>query len=347
MYSICYVLADNEGLEYYNQMIISAYSLRYRGFKGEIIVIVDPFTNTYIKNSGKTDAIELCLKLKEVAVPSNLSVKEVSRFLKTGCRDYISGDMLYLDTDTLAACELPENVSTAEIAFALDEHWPSIGGSRESLLSDISVEKKKRRVESCGYKYDPALKYFNAGCIWAKDTEFTHSFFREWRDEWNKCRQKGFVLDQMSLYYLTTKYRQFVCELDGVWNVSVNVPQGMRYLDNAIIIHYWNTGESVFRLSDPEIRKKGYNDDEVRSIITNPSSAFYPCEFIKKTEMESPMEKVFRTTSAYHELFDIYKNRYRFFKCINFLLSLRSKNRLFASRNKQNATKTQSGSMAG
>ena len=283
MYSICYVLADNEELKYYDQMLISAYSARYRGFKGNIYVVVDLLTNAYIKNSGRSDADELCLKMTELPVPADLNTKEISRYLKTGCRDCVSGDMLYLDTDTLVVRELPDTVSSAEIAFVLDEHWPSIGGSRESGMIDPAVETKKCRIESCGYEYDPGLQYYNGGCIWSRDTEFAHLFFNEWREEWTRCREHGMVLDQVSLFYLTSKYRARIGEMDGIWNVSVNVPQGMKYIDNAIIIHYWNTGDSVYRLGVADVREKGYKNEEVKEIIAHPLSAFFPSKIIRKT----------------------------------------------------------------
>ena len=322
MYSICYVLADNEELKYYDQMLISAYSARYRGFKGDIYVILDPHTHECILKSGRKDAAELDLKLTELAVPEELNIKEISRYLKTGCRDCVAGDMLYLDTDTLIVHELPESVSPAEIAFALDEHWPSIGGSRESGMLDSAVETKKWRIESCGYEYDPDLPYYNGGCIWSRDTEFAHLFFYEWRKEWTRCREYGMVLDQVSLFYLTSKYRPRIGELDGIWNVSVNVPQGMKYLDNAIIIHYWNTGDSVYRLSDAEIRKKGYKNEEVKEIIAHPLSAFFPSKIIRKT---IPAETAFRETSTYSILLGLYSNHIGLFRCINFVISIPGK----------------------
>ena len=106
------MLADSEELKYFDQMLISAYSARYRGFKGNIYVVLDPHTHECILKSGRKDAAELDLKLTELAVPEELNIKEISRYLKTGCRDCIAGDMLFLDTDTLIVRELPETVST-------------------------------------------------------------------------------------------------------------------------------------------------------------------------------------------------------------------------------------------
>ena len=167
--------------------------------------------------------------------------------------------------------------------------------------------------------------------MWAKNTDFSHEFFREWREEWNKCRLAGIALDQMSLFYLTSKYRARISELDGVWNVSVNVPQGMRFLDNAVILHYWNSGYSVYRLGDPEIQKKGYKSDEVRSVVADPLSAFYSLKYDKAVPS---IESDFKTTSTYIEAFDLYKNRFRLFRCVNFLFSLRSKIRRSGSDNR-------------
>ena len=331
MFSICYVLVDDENLKYYHELLISAYSVRYRGYTGVITVLTDQQTNNCLIENGSKEYEELDLKLVIVDVPAGLSIKEISRYIKTGCREYVQGDMLFLDTDTIAVRELPEEVSTGEIAFALDEHWPRIGGSSETVMPEKSAEAKKRRIVKCGYEYDSDNPYYNSGCIWSRDTEFTHRFFREWREEWNKCRLLGVVFDQVSLFYLTTKYSQQVCELNGIWNVSVCAPQGMKYLENAIIIHYWNQGCSVYRLSDSEVQKKGYRSEEVRDIIANPLSAFYPSKIVRA---ESSIESDFQTTSTYLETIDLYKNRFQFFRCINFLFSLRGKIRHMRSKKK-------------
>ena len=79
MYSICYVLADDENLKYYNELLISAYSIRYRGYTGVITVLTDQQTMDFLIENGSKEYEELDLKMVIVDVPAGLSIKEISR----------------------------------------------------------------------------------------------------------------------------------------------------------------------------------------------------------------------------------------------------------------------------
>lgn len=96
---IVYVLADNEKLKYYNELIKSVYSLHYQMPEQKICVLTDNDTFNLINKLEITQFAEL----RPIEVPSDLSVVERSRYLKLITRQVISGEMLFIDADTVIA----------------------------------------------------------------------------------------------------------------------------------------------------------------------------------------------------------------------------------------------------
>ena len=99
MYKIVYVLTDNENLKYYNELMISLLSVRKHMPDRPVCVLVDPTTYAILqKNNAEIFNLAEVLSIE---VPSDLTQAEKSRYLKVTCRQWIRGDMLFVDTDTV------------------------------------------------------------------------------------------------------------------------------------------------------------------------------------------------------------------------------------------------------
>lgn len=269
MYTICYVVVDDGKLKYYNELLISLASLRRHEPEVPVIVLTDEMTATSIGKQDHDDLGNLKAGLRVIQIPGSYSLKEKSRFIKTSMREYVSGDFLYIDTDTVIAEPL-DLCFNGELALVLDYN---IDMKQRQDIGDLQNLVKMN--ERCGYTLDVEWPYYNSGCIWAKDTAMVHEFFHRWHEEWKHSRESGFIFDQPSLNYVNREMNGLIQELDGVYNVQIAnriIPINLIY--KAKIIHYFNGIRGMYLLQKPEIKALGYQSEIVQKIISCPKEAF-------------------------------------------------------------------------
>ena len=165
-----YVLVSSENDLYYEQALMSLWSLRFRMPGAHVVVLCDDETEKSF--CGKRGALrELATEIR--AVPFAPSVKKVerSRLIKTAIPDYVDGDFLYIDCDTIICDDLSsiENYEH-EAAGVLDGHV-MLG---EHIHRDYFLARDKKLgfhgTESAGCN-------INGGIILFRDTEYSRSFF--------------------------------------------------------------------------------------------------------------------------------------------------------------------------
>lgn len=268
MYSIVYTLIDNSKLNYFNEMMISIKSLKYRMPEKKILIVTDDSTKHYIEmNIMYYEDVIKQAEFIVVNIPAQYTQKEKSRFLKTSLRKYVEGDFLFIDTDTIICEKFPENVSQADIAMVLDGNV---------TLSEHLDRKGAYSINKwCGIKLGKIENYYNSGVIWVKDTEAAKKLFELWHEQWKESVKTGFAFDQPSLNKIIIDHRFDVEMLDGTWNCQVSGnPFPLKYLANAKIIHYYNAPDSSYLMCNPKIKNKGYNSSKVNDIIVNPKVMF-------------------------------------------------------------------------
>ena len=307
MYSICYVVTDNENLRYYNQMLISIFSLRKFNPKIQINILTDKNTILAINNAKRTELEKWNTDIIEVDIPDSFSQKEKSRFIKTSMRHYVDGDFLFIDSDTIIVKALPCEICNEDLAMVLDQHTVLKNRINRAYVIEMSRD--------CGFGTEVGNLYFNSGVIWARDTQFVHDFFHDWHRNWEKGIKSNIVLDQPSLNYTNRKSGYCVKQLKDIFNVQIStVPAPIHYLRDAYIIHYYNVneGNSAYLLSDSEIQAKGYQSEVVQNIIDDPLYAFKPCKIIP---CDNVTERVL-TTASFRALVKRYSDRKILFNVI-------------------------------
>ena len=311
-YTVCYVVSDDETLSFYTELLISLSSLRKQRFDGPVIILTDEMTAAEIERQDRVDYKELLAELRVVDVPSSYSQKEKSRFLKTSMRKYIAGSFFYLDTDTVFAGQLPDNFDE-ELALALDFN------TELKNQPDYSIRFVSELNKSGGYTLDVDRPYYNSGCIWSRDSALAHEFFRRWNEEWQLCRERGFVLDQPALNHINLVMGGVIQELDGKYNVQVaGAPTPINLLNDAIIIHYYNGKLKQYMLQKPEIKSMGYQSEVVQEIISFPKSAFLPCVLISLEEKQRMEDlKFLKGTSILSALKRLHKKHRLLFRLLN------------------------------
>ena len=208
---------------------------------------------------------------------------------------------MFIDTDTVIADSLPEEVSNCEIALVRDGHRPML---------EIGTDVLNRSFyEKCNYSFDFSVVYFNSGVIWCKDTDFTRSFYDRWHEEWKYTLGCGVVFDQPSLNKLNAELGYVITELDGKYNLQVDNPFPIKCLVNACIIHYYNFSrpkEPSLILQQMELKDLDYRSEAIQKIIESPKEAFAPCRLVKLNGTEdllvkSEAYKLLRSTYIYRK----------------------------------------------
>jgi len=276
-FKIVYVLVSNNEDYYYEQLLLSATSLRKKMPNVEVFAMVDEETENYL-NTRKNSWESLINQLIIVSVPNELSPKERSRWLKTSMRKHIEGDFLFIDCDTIIVEDLSDIANLdIDLGAVLDCHF-----NKKYLLNINKYKEMFRRTdELLNFHLSlPELNYFNSGVIFCRDTEQNHIFFDEWYKLWKLSSSAGIVTDQQSFYEANYNLNGVIKELDGKWNCTLWLSASINYLSSSHIIHCFKTGyfsENLYLLAEQsvfeEIRKNGITD-KIEKMLDNPRAAF-------------------------------------------------------------------------
>ncbi|MCQ2752533.1 MAG: hypothetical protein MJ189_05505 [Coriobacteriales bacterium] len=270
MYSICYVVVDNEKLRYYNQLMKSLTSLKMYNPKIKVNVICDK--NSYNIFKSKKCEIFKKAKVKAIDLDESLGQAARSRFLKVNLRKFVKGDYLYMDTDTVVCKKLPDIKSNKSVALSYDFHI-------QDKAQDLPLIAKV--VNTCGIDLSECEHYYNSGVMWVKDDKYARKIYKKWNKWWKISSQSKLAVDQPALNRALFEEKEHVDVLDGTWNVMLSTYiTGINYLADAKIIHYLNDENSPYKLAHPEYQALDYNDPKIIEILKNPRSQFEECRVV-------------------------------------------------------------------
>lgn len=230
---IVYCIISNEQDIYLEQAWVSVYTLRRYHADAHVVLLVDRATEATL--TGKRAGIKaLVTEVVAVDVPEEYSAMQRSRFLKTNFRQFLSGDLLFIDSDTVICGPLDDvDRMTADIAAVPDSHRPHIA-------SQPYGEEVKRKLKTL-FDMEPEDDecYFNAGVLYVKDNALTRSFFADWHEAWKYTSLvKHHSFDQPAFYATNRKYGHIVQELHGSYNCQLCY--SLSYLHSARILHFFN-----------------------------------------------------------------------------------------------------------
>jgi hypothetical protein len=269
-----YVLASSEDDLYYEQFFLSAVSLRICNPTAEIVLLLDPLTKKGLVGN-RSGYEKIVSDIVVIEPPNGLSPKEVSRWIKTSMRQYIAGDFLYIDCDTIIADNLDYAFSdTTKIGAILDSHIPF---TRHHYYRQFRDENLK-----LGYTSILATdSYYNGGIIFCKNSPESYAFFEKWHSLWMETMAKGNSQDMPSFNRANYDLNNIITEVGGEWNCQIS-NNGIPFLHHAKILHYFAT--SLDFLTSPfvfasktvlsSIKKSGEIPAEVLEKLHDPKSAF-------------------------------------------------------------------------
>ncbi len=315
---IVYVLVSKENDIYLEQAWLSLYSLRLHNPTTHVVVLVDATTESSLV--GKREKFK-CLPTEIIVVdtPQEYTPVQRSRYIKTSARKYISGDFLFIDTDTIVTDKLDE-LDTLEIEigavpeFHVDlNHFPGVNG----------LYKVANKL---GWKYDENDKYnFNSGAVYAKDTKKAHQFY----DTWFQCWQKSIATlgrhhDQPPMAMADHILGHPISPISGIWNCQI-LEHGIFYLPNAKVIHYFGTSipkskdDYIYAFEDKnillEIKMNGDITPRIHNLLINAKQL---CN--ANTQIVAGAETDLLYTQTYHVIKNLYKNHRILFETLNKIL---------------------------
>lgn len=270
---VVYVLISDENDYYYEQCLISVTSLIKCMPSCKIILLTDD--KTYCSLVGKRELLKnIVFDIIQIEVQNNLKKKEISRFIKTSMRQYIIGDFLFIDCDTVI-CEPLDSIGSCkeDICAVMDNHTP--------LNQNVYAKDMLKRAKICSFHAGYKNIHYNSGVIWVRDSKDSYNFFNLWHKLWKEGKKKGILSDQLSFNEANYRLNGLIMELNGIWNCQVDF--GMRYIHEAKIIHYlgFNPKDENSKISTlpyklssvgvlDDIKKSGVITKEIEYIIENP-----------------------------------------------------------------------------
>lgn len=299
-----YVLVYSDANFYIEQTYVSMLSLRQVTPKAYISLLVDDKTAKKQDCSFLNFIKDFVDEFKVVSLDESMPAIAKSRFLKTNMRQYIEGDFLYVDSDTIWASSINEKDFTFDLMGVLDGHCRLKDHPALSYIQ--SLFKKTNCFPQTEY-------YLNGGVLYSKDSAFSHDFFSKWHDCWMESSKRGCFVDQPTLNMLLSKessLEKFF--LPGIYNAQIAF--SWDYFFEAKIIHFFNSVVEQFaKYRNPYIlknssfwenfSKNGFNEN-ISHIIDNPLTAFEPGFSIISED-----DKNFRKTKTYGLFEDIYRKK--------------------------------------
>lgn len=320
---ILYSVVTDEKDFYLEQLLMSLYSLRIKNPSAHVTLVVDSQTNSSLV-SGREKVKDYVDDLVSIDTPAGLNKKQRSRWLKTSIRNIVDGDYLFIDSDTVIADSL-EDIDNCEYDFAavLDRHLPvSLHPKRASLLEQFEFAGITPRFDDDSY--------FNSGVMLVKDTLANRKLYSLWFEGWNSSRVKKIDIDQPALANANSEQGFIIKQLGGEWNCQI-CGNGLRFLQKAKIIHYYNSNSRRDYTSNPylfsndvlykEIRNNKYIiPSAILDMIKDPKSQFAQRYDILSDDLYEAFNSPF-----INELFLHYARHDREYKILSKYLSLRKK----------------------
>ena len=104
-----YVLTSTPKDLYYEQCLMSVWSLRQHMRAAEIIVLVDDKTKaSFTPENKRVELYKYASRIVSIDFEDKVTNVERSRLIKTAIPDYVEGSFLYIDCDTIICDDLSE-----------------------------------------------------------------------------------------------------------------------------------------------------------------------------------------------------------------------------------------------
>ena len=272
-----YALVSSAADYYLEQAYVSMFSLKHHMPDAFIVLVTDETTSSSFEGIRHLE-LQYADEIITVALDPSYSQRQRSRLIKTSIRKYVAGDYLYIDCDTIISRPFQSIDSIQfDIAACVDSHCHDFHDNpyRWFGLAD---------GHALDWPIDEELNYFNSGVLFVKDVPVSHEFYKRWQENLLDGFSRGVLMDQPSFAKTNYQMGHIVHVLDDIWNCELK--HGVRYLKDAMIVHYLTTntssdrGSQVFRLNESDIfdtiKNAGIIPPEIVTLAEDPFTGLSP-----------------------------------------------------------------------
>lgn len=308
---IVYIVTSTPEDIYLEQTFLSICSLREVMPSAVVELVVDNKTDKTLV--GKRKEILKYIDNKIVVdVPSVYNKVETSRYIKTSLRKYISGDFLFIDSDTIITDSLDDiDLFEGAIGVALNLHIPL------KLHDARNIQILLKRMSDIGYEGDDSIPYYNSGVMFVRECEKSREFYDLWHKKWKEAVKISHThKDQVPLAVANYELGLPIKELSGNWNCQI-LANGLPFLHTSKIIHYFasfsdNKTDRPYLFSDnhlcSEIKECGQLTEEALALIKNAKSAFVtPCRIVSGNEMRLLSDDLHQLAIYHPKIYALFK----------------------------------------
>ncbi|MBR6125416.1 hypothetical protein IKQ19_17795 [Candidatus Saccharibacteria bacterium] len=281
---ILYILVSSPSDYYYEQALLSIMSAKYKMPGMSISLLIDNDTKKYLEGS-RSKILELVNEFQVIEFENSVNPMIRSRSLKTMMREYVEGDFLYVDVDTLWVNPIDESDFYTDVMGVPDAHV--------ELLKHPCYDYIKKEHSKLGFDLK-GQSYLNGGVLYLKDSCSAHEFMKDWNEYWKYSCEKGIPTDQKSLNYVVSKNNCLVGLLPNCYNVQISYT--IRHLLSAKLIHYFGSAKNqdesklFFELQKRSFWKKIKESDRcfdlMRDVVKCPEKYFSTSMVLLDAECE-------------------------------------------------------------
>ena len=264
---VVYVLVSTPSDIYLEQALLSIYTLRQHTADVKVTIVTDDVTERTLL--GKRATIRQMIDdLVVVKREDSLSAKECASSIKTTLRKRISGDYLFIDTDTIIVDDLSE-IDRCEYAVA------AVPDAHVHYKNHFAYKGCDTLFKKLGANYGLDY-YYNSGVMFVKDTKTSYLLYEDWNKSYSEKRN-------LCIYYqphlaIANSQSCTIKNLEHKWNCQIQF--GIKYLAGAKIIHYFASNfihgkqDHPYKLMSKEvfmqIKETGDIPDIVKQLVSKP-----------------------------------------------------------------------------
>lgn len=314
---IVYVLTSSEEDNYLEQAVLSVSSLKKHNPSAHSVLLTDkPSFDSFSSCDKRKKLSSFFDEIIPVSIPPEFDKKASSRWLKTNMPNLVSGNLIYIDCDTIITGNLSELESfDCDVAGVLDNNCHI---SESPFLSRLIRRKYTFAHRKEIFEHD---SYINGGFIICRDTQKAKDFFNLWHSLWKESWRRGVVLDQPALNEANFRMGWIIKELEPCWNAQITIK--LNSMNAARVIHYLVTNaENFYPLAQPsvlgQIKEFGLIPDNVEKMLDNPFDLY---STDKKMRIITDRNIALSETGAYSALSKLYSKHPTLFSFFDGLLS--------------------------
>ncbi|MGE3539934.1 MAG: hypothetical protein AB7N91_21180 [Candidatus Tectimicrobiota bacterium] len=245
MMKVCYVVSASGWDQYAQMACVSASVVKRWHPHAQITVLADEITFSQWRHAPNK-LLETADHVIAVDTGNLPSAGQRSRFIKTSMRQYIEGDFLFLDVDTLPLGPLEHLLTQSEPLGAalelnkdIDEHF---------FPHDLAP-----LYERLHWRH-PAVPYFNSGVLVVRDCQDAYQLFLDWHSKWKLSVAAGVYYDQPALNSALFEGNYAVRILSPSFNAMISYFYNPWLFRGAHIAHFFAAnpigGTLLFHLTD-------------------------------------------------------------------------------------------------